>query len=112
MTKKQIAIRASRATIAKIKELQKKYGTQTEVMAVAIDRLCQNEMGNKVTDAESATDAQVADLVAALQVVLDQVDYTAGACKLNEAVSACLPKPVIEVARAALAPFAAEVARE
>ncbi len=47
-----------------------------------------------------------ADLVTALRVVLDQVDYTAGACRLNEAVSACLPKPVIEMAHAALAPFA------
>lgn len=39
MAKKQIAIRLSEATLAKLKRLQEIYGTQTEVMAVAIDRL-------------------------------------------------------------------------
>lgn len=58
MTKKQISIRASQATIAKIKALQDKYGTQTEVLAVAIDRLyqqelCKNEM--QTMRQESAT---------------------------------------------------------
>ena len=39
----------------------------------------------------------------ALRLVLDQVDYTAGACSVTEMVGACLPVKVIEIARAALA---------
>lgn len=38
----------------------------------------------------------------ALQVVLDQVDYTAGNCGPTEMVAACLPKEVIRLAREAL----------
>jgi hypothetical protein len=54
---------------------------------------------------ESAPDQAQADLVAALQVILDQVDYTSGACRLNAPVGGCLSKQVIEMARAALTPF-------
>ena len=39
----------------------------------------------------------------ALQLLLDQVDYTAGACELTEMVGACLPKEVIERCREAIA---------
>lgn len=42
-------------------------------------------------------------VVPVLQVLLDQVDYTAGACSLTEMVGAVLPKQVIENARNALA---------
>ena len=42
-------------------------------------------------------------LRAALATVLDQVDYTAGACALTEMVGACLPVEVIKMAREALA---------
>lgn len=41
-------------------------------------------------------------LRAALLTVLDQVDYTKGACSLTEMVGACLPVEVIKLARAAL----------
>lgn len=44
----------------------------------------------------------VEKLRAVLQVVLDQVDYTAGACAVNEMVGAVLPKSVIENARKVL----------
>lgn len=37
-----------------------------------------------------------------LGVVLDQVDYTKGACTLTEMVGACLPQDVIKNARATL----------
>ena len=39
----------------------------------------------------------------ALQLVLDQVDYTKGACGLTEMVGAVLPKEVIALARKAIA---------
>jgi len=38
----------------------------------------------------------------ALRVLLGQVDYTAGACRLVEMVGAVLPKEVIVLARAAI----------
>lgn len=38
-----------------------------------------------------------------LLLVLDQVDYTRGACSLTEMVGACLPSSVITLARAAIA---------
>lgn len=40
---------------------------------------------------------------AALNVILDSVDYTRGACSLTEMVGAVLPMEVIELARTALA---------
>jgi hypothetical protein len=42
-------------------------------------------------------------VVAALRTLLDQVDYTRGACGPTEQVAACLPKEVIAQAQAALA---------
>ena len=41
-------------------------------------------------------------LRAALQTVLDQVDYTAGACDCTEMVGAVLPKEVLEIAHQVL----------
>ena len=45
---------------------------------------------------------EVTELRASLGVLLDQVDYTAGACSLTSMVGAALPKEVIDKARAAL----------
>lgn len=39
----------------------------------------------------------------ALRLILDQVDYTKGACGLSEAVGGCLDKQVIETCHQALA---------
>lgn len=52
------------------------------------------------------------DLLAMLQVVLDCVDYTAGACKLNEPVSGVLPQTVISFARAAIAKARGKAAKK
>jgi hypothetical protein len=41
-------------------------------------------------------------VVAALEVILDNVDYTRGACALTEMVGACLPVEAINQAREAL----------
>ncbi len=43
------------------------------------------------------------DCRTALLTVLDQVDYTNGACGLTEMVGACLPKEVIALSRKAIA---------
>ncbi len=43
------------------------------------------------------------DCRTALLTVLDQVDYTNGACRMNEMVGAVLPKEVIALARKAIA---------
>ncbi len=48
------------------------------------------------------------DLVAALGVLLDQVDYTEGNCRVNEMVGAVLPEIVIDTARQALAQVGGE----
>jgi hypothetical protein len=48
------------------------------------------------------------DCRTALLTVLDQVDYTNGACRLNEMVGAVLPKEVIVLARKAIADEAAQ----
>ncbi len=45
---------------------------------------------------------KVEQLRAALATVLDQVDYTAGACSPTEMVAARLPTEVIDLARKAL----------
>ncbi len=50
---------------------------------------------------DEAGDA-IAELRAALGVVLDQVDFTSGACRMNEMVGALLTKDVIVKARLAL----------
>lgn len=44
------------------------------------------------------------ELRAALATLLDQVDYTAGACRVTEMVGACLPEEVIKLCRKALVP--------
>ena len=44
-----------------------------------------------------------AELAQWLAVVLDQVDYTAGACSVTEMVGACLDSSIIVKARATLA---------
>jgi dihydrodipicolinate synthase/N-acetylneuraminate lyase len=43
------------------------------------------------------------DTRSALQLVLDQVDYTRGACTVTEMVGAVLPEETIAMARASLA---------
>lgn len=42
-------------------------------------------------------------LIAALETVLDQIDYVKGYCAVTEMVGAVLPKEVIAVARTAIA---------
>jgi hypothetical protein len=44
----------------------------------------------------------------ALRLLLDQVDYTTGACRVNEMVGAALPEEVIEHCRRALVVAALE----
>lgn len=44
----------------------------------------------------------------ALKVILDQVDYTVGNCRVNEMVGAVLPKAVIASAREEIAKAEAE----
>jgi hypothetical protein len=48
-------------------------------------------------------ETQVNDLCQWLQVILDHVDYTSGACNLTEPVGAVLSTYVIKQARAAIA---------
>jgi hypothetical protein len=43
------------------------------------------------------------ELLAALRLLLDQVDYTKGACGLTEMVGACLDAKVIDKCRATIA---------
>lgn len=49
-----------------------------------------------------AMQTRIAQLEAALAVLLDQVDYTSGACGLTEMVGAVLSAEIIEKARKAL----------
>jgi Cdc6-like AAA superfamily ATPase len=42
---------------------------------------------------------QINDLRKALIIILDQVDYTVGNCRVNEMVGAVLPKEIIQMAR-------------
>ena len=48
------------------------------------------------------------DCRTALLTVLDQVDYTSGACGVTEMVGAVLPKEIIALARKAIADEAAQ----
>jgi len=50
----------------------------------------------------SVIDKKTKDLCTALALVLDQVDYTRGACGLTEMVGAVLSKEVIALARRAI----------
>lgn len=43
------------------------------------------------------------ELIAALKLLLDQVDYTVGACRLTDMVGACLDHKVIKRVRAVIA---------
>lgn len=56
----------------------------------------------QLVDELETTRRQRDNLQAALLLVLDQVDYTRGACSLTEMVGACLPTQVIDRARAAV----------
>lgn len=47
--------------------------------------------------------AKIDEMLAALQVLLDAIDYTSGNCRVNEMVGAVLPKELIEKAKAAIA---------
>lgn len=47
--------------------------------------------------------ASILTTTEALRLILDQVDYTKGACGLTEMVGACLDKQVIETCHQALA---------
>lgn len=46
--------------------------------------------------------SKLSEVVQALQLVLDSVDYTSGACTVFEMVGAVLPKEIIITARKAL----------
>lgn len=48
------------------------------------------------------------NVATALRTLLDQVDYTAGACRPNELVGAVLPAEIIKLCRDALAADAAK----
>ena len=54
MTKRQVNIRASDATRAKLAALKEKYGTVAEVVAVAVDRLYQSETARHQAPADEA----------------------------------------------------------
>lgn len=56
--------------------------------------------------AHRAPDA--AELAKAINLILDQVDYLAGNCRVNEMIGAILPKEIISIARAALARYEAQ----
>lgn len=53
---------------------------------------------------QTAQHLEVQKLRTALLLLLDHVDYTAGACGMNEPVAGALPKRILEMARAALSP--------
>jgi hypothetical protein len=55
-------------------------------------------------DAKCDADDEAARLRAALQAIVDAVDFTAGACRITEQVGAVLPPVLIENARKALQP--------
>ena len=75
-------------------------GTGPDLAQIYID----GDQAQAETDAAFIVQAvnSHAELVAALGVLLSMVDYTDGACFLNELVSAVLPKEVIEKAKTAL----------
>jgi hypothetical protein len=64
------------------------------------ERLC-DDIATSIANTSSVL-AENAALRAALEVVLDQVDYMVGNCRVNEMVGAVLTKTDIERARAAL----------
>lgn len=68
-----------------------------------MDGLPRLEMLDELLNGAEAEVRNLEAVVPVLQVLLDQVDYTSGACSLTEMVGAVLPKQVIENARIALA---------
>jgi len=68
------------------------------------------DLDKALTDYEEAANATPAnpeesDLLSALKVVLDNVDYTEGMCGHTEMVSAVLPRHVIKIARDAISKY-------
>ncbi len=41
------------------------------------------------------------DCAKALQLLLDHIDYTSGACRINEPIAGCLPREILERAKQA-----------
>jgi len=58
---------------------------------------------NRLVEEADALRARLEALEEALDTVLDAVDYTSGACRVNEMVGAVLPIELIARAKAALA---------
>ncbi len=58
---------------------------------------------NRLLQDLAASRANYEGLRATLQVMLDDVDYTSGACRVNEMIGAVLPITLIWIARADLA---------
>ena len=67
-------------------------------------RASQLVFDHRAADLIERQQARIVELREALLLVLDQVDYTVGACRLTELVGAALPAQVIDKARAALEP--------
>ena len=74
------------------------YGYSASLLDVA--KAVTREMSER--ERAEKDEAKVAALKAALLTVLDQVDYTVGACSITNMVGACLPADVITMARAAI----------
>ncbi len=87
------------AAEARVAELQKKMN---DAEATCDSYASENQ---RFHDRFTAAEARVAVLRPALLLLLDQVDYTHGKCDMAELVGAVLPIGVIEICRAALAPF-------
>lgn len=64
-----------------------------------ISTLVQKDLDEAIKSKHTDLLANEQKLVAALQVLLDQVDYTTGACRLNEMVGAVLDKGTIQMCR-------------
>ena len=83
--------------------MNKKHEHEWEIdtLETCICATCDKTLGELEAELETAN-KRIENLWAALGVLLDSVDYTSGACKLNEAVGAVLPIEIIEKAKAAL----------
>lgn len=57
----------------------------------------------RLADLVANQNVKLMDLTVALMTVLDQVDYTVGACRMVDMVGACLDQKVIKQARDAIA---------
>lgn len=56
MAKQPTSFRLSSTTIWKIKELTKEYGTEAEVVSMAVERMFEEQMRNRVEQLEAALD--------------------------------------------------------